>query len=49
MYGWGYNGNGQLGIGNNVNQPNPCRLHAMQGIIVNQVRSSSTIEKEENR
>ncbi|XP_059161859.1 RCC1 and BTB domain-containing protein 1-like [Physella acuta] len=37
VYGWGYNGNGQLGIGNNVNQPNPCRVHALQSIIVNQI------------
>nr|KAG5699291.1 hypothetical protein BaRGS_000493 [Batillaria attramentaria] len=37
VYGWGYNGNGQLGLGNNVNQPNPCRVHALQGIIVSQI------------
>nr|XP_006817818.1 PREDICTED: RCC1 and BTB domain-containing protein 1-like [Saccoglossus kowalevskii] len=34
VYGWGYNGNGQLGIGNNVNQPNPCRVTSLQGIVV---------------
>lgn len=39
VYGWGYNGNGQLGIGNNVNQPNPCRVHLLQGVVVNQVCS----------
>ncbi|CAG5128531.1 unnamed protein product [Candidula unifasciata] len=37
VYGWGYNGNGQLGIGNNVNQPNPCRVHLLQGVVINQV------------
>ncbi|MGH0126523.1 UNVERIFIED_CONTAM: hypothetical protein FKN15_028894 [Acipenser sinensis] len=26
VYGWGYNGNGQLGLGNNGNQLTPCRL-----------------------
>ena len=24
VFGWGYNGNGQLGLGNNVNQLSPC-------------------------
>ena len=37
MYGWGYNGNGQLGLGNNVNQPNPNKVQGLQGIIINQV------------
>ncbi|XP_076453620.1 RCC1 and BTB domain-containing protein 1-like [Babylonia areolata] len=37
VYGWGYNGNGQLGLGNNVNQPNPCRLQSLQGIIISQL------------
>ncbi|PVD18761.1 hypothetical protein C0Q70_21313 [Pomacea canaliculata] len=37
VYGWGYNGNGQLGLGNNVNQPNPCRIHSLQGVIVSQI------------
>ncbi|KAK0066591.1 RCC1 and BTB domain-containing protein 1 [Biomphalaria pfeifferi] len=37
VYGWGYNGNGQLGIGNNVNQPNPCRVVALQSIIITQI------------
>ena len=30
VYGWGYNGNGQLGLGNNINQLNPCRVTALQ-------------------
>lgn len=39
VFGWGYNGNGQLGIGNNVNQPNPCRISALQGTFITQVSS----------
>ncbi|XP_051283401.1 RCC1 and BTB domain-containing protein 1 isoform X3 [Dicentrarchus labrax] len=38
VYGWGYNGNGQLGIGNNGNQLTPCRLTALQGLCIQQVR-----------
>ncbi|XP_013411436.1 RCC1 and BTB domain-containing protein 1 [Lingula anatina] len=37
VYGWGYNGNGQLGLGNNVNQPNPCRVAGLTGIFINQI------------
>lgn len=37
VYGWGYNGNGQLGLGNNVNQPVPCRIHALQSIVISQI------------
>uniref|UniRef100_H2YDC3 BTB domain-containing protein n=1 Tax=Ciona savignyi TaxID=51511 RepID=H2YDC3_CIOSA len=37
VYSWGYNGNGQLGVGNNVNQTNPCRIAALQGVVVTQV------------
>ncbi|XP_047433036.1 RCC1 and BTB domain-containing protein 1 isoform X2 [Mugil cephalus] len=39
VYGWGYNGNGQLGIGNNGNQLTPCRVTALQGMCVQQVVS----------
>uniref|UniRef100_A0A3P8V599 Regulator of chromosome condensation (RCC1) and BTB (POZ) domain containing protein 1 n=1 Tax=Cynoglossus semilaevis TaxID=244447 RepID=A0A3P8V599_CYNSE len=39
VYGWGYNGNGQLGLGSNVNQLTPCRLVALQGLCVQQVVS----------
>uniref|UniRef100_A0A671MRB4 BTB domain-containing protein n=1 Tax=Sinocyclocheilus anshuiensis TaxID=1608454 RepID=A0A671MRB4_9TELE len=39
VYGWGYNGNGQLGLGNNGNQLTPCRLIALQGFCVVQVRN----------
>uniref|UniRef100_A0A8C7P3D2 Regulator of chromosome condensation (RCC1) and BTB (POZ) domain containing protein 1 n=1 Tax=Oncorhynchus mykiss TaxID=8022 RepID=A0A8C7P3D2_ONCMY len=38
VFGWGYNGNGQLGVGNNGNQLTPCRLAALQGLCVLQVR-----------
>uniref|UniRef100_A0A665UZ49 BTB domain-containing protein n=1 Tax=Echeneis naucrates TaxID=173247 RepID=A0A665UZ49_ECHNA len=39
VYGWGYNGNGQLGLGNNGNQLTPCRLAALQGLCVQQIVS----------
>ncbi|KAM6985977.1 RCC1 and BTB domain-containing protein 1-like isoform 2-T2 [Aplochiton taeniatus] len=39
VYGWGYNGNGQLGIGNNGNQLTPCRLLSLQGLCVQQIAS----------
>ncbi|XP_028278663.1 RCC1 and BTB domain-containing protein 1 isoform X3 [Parambassis ranga] len=39
VYGWGYNGNGQLGIGNNGNQLTPCRLAALQGLCIQQIVS----------
>uniref|UniRef100_A0A8C5QVY9 RCC1 and BTB domain containing protein 2 n=1 Tax=Leptobrachium leishanense TaxID=445787 RepID=A0A8C5QVY9_9ANUR len=37
VYAWGYNGNGQLGLGSSGNQPTPCRIAALQGIHVEQV------------
>uniref|UniRef100_A0A3B5K3X4 RCC1 and BTB domain containing protein 2 n=2 Tax=Takifugu rubripes TaxID=31033 RepID=A0A3B5K3X4_TAKRU len=37
IYGWGYNCNGQLGLGNNGNQQTPCRIAALQGVNVIQV------------
>uniref|UniRef100_A0A3Q3G5J2 Regulator of chromosome condensation (RCC1) and BTB (POZ) domain containing protein 1 n=1 Tax=Labrus bergylta TaxID=56723 RepID=A0A3Q3G5J2_9LABR len=37
VYGWGYNGNGQLGIGNNGNQLQPCRLTTLQGLCISQI------------
>ncbi|XP_064832404.1 RCC1 and BTB domain-containing protein 1-like isoform X6 [Oncorhynchus masou masou] len=39
VYGWGYNGNGQLGLGNNGNQLTPCRLVGLQGFCVLQIVS----------
>ncbi|XP_034417637.1 RCC1 and BTB domain-containing protein 1-like isoform X3 [Cyclopterus lumpus] len=39
VYGWGYNGNGQLGLGNNGNQLTPCRIVALQGLCVRQIVS----------
>ncbi|KAF3857185.1 hypothetical protein F7725_009044 [Dissostichus mawsoni] len=39
VYGWGYNGNGQLGIGNNGNQLTPCRLSGLQGLCMQQIVS----------
>ena len=37
VYGWGYNGNGQLGLGNNINQLTPCRVTTLQGVVVRKV------------
>lgn len=32
VYGWGYNGVGQLGIGNYVNQVNPVKVPGLLGV-----------------
>uniref|UniRef100_A0A803VUK3 RCC1 and BTB domain containing protein 1 n=1 Tax=Ficedula albicollis TaxID=59894 RepID=A0A803VUK3_FICAL len=37
VYGWGYNGNGQLGLGNNGNQLTPCRVAALHSVCVLQI------------
>ncbi|ELK08879.1 RCC1 and BTB domain-containing protein 2 [Pteropus alecto] len=37
VYVWGYNGNGQLGLGSSGNQSTPCRIAALQGICVQRV------------
>jgi RCC1 and BTB domain-containing protein len=37
VYGWGYNGTGQLGLGNNVNQPVPAKLTHLSGVIVTMI------------
>lgn len=37
VYGWGYNGNGQLGVGNSVNQLSPGRVINLQGIVIRKV------------
>ncbi|KAI4565134.1 hypothetical protein MJT46_009477 [Ovis ammon polii x Ovis aries] len=37
VYGWGYNGNGQLGLGNNGNQLTPVRVAALHSVCVNQI------------
>lgn len=34
VYGWGYNGVGQLGIGNYVNQMTPSRVGSLIGIVI---------------
>ncbi|ODN05802.1 RCC1 and BTB domain-containing protein 1 [Orchesella cincta] len=36
VYGWGYNGNGQLGIGNTVNQYNPTKI-MLFGVFITKV------------
>jgi RCC1 and BTB domain-containing protein len=37
LYSWGYNGNGQLGVGNSSNQPTPIRVTSLQGQVVTQI------------
>lgn len=37
VYGWGYNGNGQLGLGNNINQLNPCLVNALNAVVISKV------------
>ncbi|XP_061925741.1 RCC1 and BTB domain-containing protein 1 isoform X2 [Entelurus aequoreus] len=37
VFGWGYNGNGQLGLGNNGNQLTPCQLIGLMGLCVQQI------------
>ncbi|XP_012274821.1 RCC1 and BTB domain-containing protein 1 [Orussus abietinus] len=37
VYGWGYNGVGQLGIGNYVNQLNPFKVSALVGVVIDKV------------
>jgi RCC1 and BTB domain-containing protein len=37
VYGWGYNGNGQLGLGNNCNPLTPVRVTALYTAYVNQI------------
>lgn len=38
VYSWGYNGNGQLGLGNSViNQLVPAFVQTMQGVVVTKV------------
>lgn len=37
VYGWGYNGVGQLGIGNYVNQLNPSKVTALATVVIEKV------------
>ena len=39
VYAWGYNGNGQLGLGNNINQLNACKITNLQGIVITKVQT----------
>lgn len=40
MYAWGYNGVGQLGIGNTVNQPVPVRVTGvLQNVVIKKIVS----------
>lgn len=39
LFAWGYNGNGQLGVGNNVNQLTPCKVIGLVGTITTQVKA----------
>ena len=38
VFGWGYNGNGQLGLANTVNQPSPARVIGLQSVVITKVR-----------
>ena len=37
LFAWGYNGNGQLGVGNNANQLTPCKVIGLVGTVTTQV------------
>ena len=37
LYSWGYNGNGQLGVGSNINHSAPCKIN-LGRVVVKQVR-----------
>ena len=37
LFAWGYNGNGQLGIGSNTNQPTPCKVFSLNTLIVTHI------------
>ena len=37
VYGWGYNGSGQLGIGNNLNQANPHKVEALSKVVITNI------------
>ncbi|CAL7941035.1 unnamed protein product [Xylocopa violacea] len=37
VYSWGYNGLGQLGVGNYVNQADPCKLTTLVGTVIDKV------------
>ncbi|CAG2119755.1 unnamed protein product, partial [Medioppia subpectinata] len=41
VFSWGYNGNGQLGLGTNANQPNPCRVTNLNGVVIQKVVSGN--------
>ncbi|XP_014229715.1 RCC1 and BTB domain-containing protein 1-like isoform X2 [Trichogramma pretiosum] len=37
VYGWGYNGVGQLGIGSYVNQLSPCKVTGLTGVVIEKI------------
>lgn len=49
VYGWGYNGVGQLGIGNYVNQMTPCRVGSLIGTVIGKSLLDGPIEEENNK
>lgn len=50
IYGWGYNGVGQLGIGNYVNQMTPCRVGSLIGTVIgNSLLDRRPIEEEKDK
>lgn len=49
VYGWGYNGVGQLGIGNYVNQMTPCRVGSLLGVVIGNFYLDTLIKKENDK
>ncbi|EFN89650.1 RCC1 and BTB domain-containing protein 1 [Harpegnathos saltator] len=45
VYGWGYNGVGQLGIGNYVNQVNPVKVPGLMGVRIGNLTRSFSFQK----
>ncbi|XP_054155256.1 RCC1 and BTB domain-containing protein 1-like [Oppia nitens] len=37
VYGWGYNSEGELGLGNDISQTIPTKINIMNGVIINKV------------
>lgn len=49
VYGWGYNGVGQLGIGNYVNQMTPCRVGSLIGVVIGGFYLDTLIKEENDK
>lgn len=49
VYGWGYNGIGQLGVGNYVNQMVPCRVGSLIGVVIGNFYPNRPMKRKERR